>query len=154
MTPIHDHNRCIDLALDRAERLCADRGARLTPQRQRVLEQVWGGHEAVKAYDIIRQMSSENHTVKPPTVYRALEFLLEQGLIHRIESLNGYIGCPHPDEPHSVQLLVCTGCGRVGEIDVPEATQALDFAAEAQGFSVDQQVVELRGRCRACRQAA
>ena len=147
----HDHDRCIVLALDRAERLCAERGARLTPQRRRVLELVWHGHEAVKAYDIIRQMSSEDRTVKPPTVYRALGFLLAQGLIHRIESVNGYFGCPHPDEPHPNQLLVCSGCGRVEEIDAPAAAQALVAGADAQGFAIERQVVELRGKCRQCR---
>ncbi|WP_338031756.1 transcriptional repressor [Ectothiorhodospira shaposhnikovii] len=82
--PAHNHTACITSALSSAERLCQSRGVRLTPLRRRVLEKIWQNHEAIKAYELIHQLSSADHTVKPPTVYRALDFLLAQGLIHRI----------------------------------------------------------------------
>jgi Fur family zinc uptake transcriptional regulator len=146
----HDHDQCIARALDEAERLCAQRGVRLTPLRRRVLEEIWQHHEVVKAYDLIHRLSTEDHTVKPPTVYRALDFLLEQGLIHRIESQNGYIGCSHPALAHQCQLLICRGCGQVEELDDPTLSAALQREAESHGFRVDQQIVEVRGLCPHC----
>src|SRR5918999_799750 len=103
----HDHLSCIGDALDRAAVLCDQRGARLTPLRRRVLELVWRGHEPVGAYDLLAQMGR----AAPPTVYRALDFLIEQGLVHRIESLNAYVGCDRPEAAHASQFLICTDCG-------------------------------------------
>ena len=98
----HDHRRCVADALDKAEALCSDRGARLTKLRCRVLELVWNSHAPIGAYDVLRRLSQEHQSAAPPTVYRALDFLLEQGLIHRIESLNAYIGCPVPESTTKV----------------------------------------------------
>ena len=79
--------------------LCARRGARLTRLRRRVLELVWQGHAAVKAYDLLAELDRKDATAKPPTVYRALDFLMAHGLVHRLESLNSYVGCPQPGAP-------------------------------------------------------
>lgn len=136
--------------MDSAERLCRERGVRLTPLRRRVLEQIWQSHEAVKAYELIHQLSSDDHTVKPPTVYRALEFLLAQGLIHRIESLNGYVGCIQPERAHDTLLLICRQCGVVTELADAGVAEALRRQASAQGFALDQPIVEGRGLCRQC----
>ena len=89
----HRHSLCIDEALATAEKSCEQAGNRLTPIRRRVLELVWAGHGPVKAYDILDILRSERSSAAPPTVYRALEFLLAQGLVHKIESLNAYLGC-------------------------------------------------------------
>ena len=137
-----------------AERLCQERGARLTPMRERVLKEIWQSHEAVKAYDLIHRLSSADHTVKPPTVYRALDFLLEMGLIHRIESLNGYVGCVQPEHEHEVMLLVCRECGVVLELADEQTHRKLRSAAKKQGFQLDQRIVEGRGLCERCGFAA
>lgn len=147
----HDHGACISGALAKAERLCRERGARLTPLRRAVLEQIWQSHEAVKAYDLIHRLSSADHTVKPPTVYRALEFLLDQGLIHRIESLNGFVGCTHPGLEHDVMLLICDACSKVMELTNGGAHRALCTEARRQGFQLNQPIVEGRGLCGQCR---
>ena len=150
--PGHNHAACITQALESAERLCAARGVRLTPLRRRVLEQIWQNHEAIKAYDLIHQLSSDDHTVKPPTVYRALDFLLAQGLIHRIESLNGYVGCARPEHEHRCLLLICRRCGVVTEMENPAINRALEDQARRQGFLLEHQIMEGRGLCAHCRE--
>lgn len=149
--PSHDHNRCVDDALSRAERLCRERGLRLTPVRRRVLEVLWRGHAAVKAYDILRELSGPGGSVKPPTVYRALDFLMGQGLAHRVDSLSAYVGCPHPERRHACQLLMCRNCGLVVELEAPEVTNRLQAAARACGFAPEDQSVEVHGLCATCR---
>jgi len=150
MSKCSHYQICISDALRQAEILCQKRGVRLTPLRRRVLKAIWQNHEAVKAYELIHQLSSENHTLKPPTVYRSLEFLINQGLIHRIESLNAYIGCVRPAEQHEPQLLICDTCGSVQEMSVPEARRALDKAASKAGFEVKNRTIEIHGTCQNC----
>lgn len=144
----HDHGSCVDTALDRAAALCERRGTRLTDLRRQVLELVWSGHEPVGAYDILARMGR----AAPPTVYRALDFLIEQGLVHRIESLNAYVGCDRPDGAHASQFLICTACGATAELDDAALDAALAHRAAQLGFTVDRQTVELRGRCPRCRE--
>ena len=150
-TTAHDHDHCIDDAMARAEALCAKRGSRFTDLRRNVLQLIWADHKAVKAYDLIDRLSEkENSSVKPPTVYRALDFLMEHGLVHKVESLNAYIGCPHPDESHLSQFLICDACEDVQELSVPGASEALLGAAQAKDFSVKKQTVEVHGVCGKC----
>jgi Fur family zinc uptake transcriptional regulator len=139
-------------ALADAERVCARQGARLTEQRRRILEQILRTDGVIKAYDLIHALSSDAHSIKPPTVYRTLAFLLEQGLIHRIESLNGFVACSHPGERHESALMICDGCGRITEFHTPEpASEALQQEADSQGFAIQSRMVELHGRCAHCR---
>jgi Fur family zinc uptake transcriptional regulator len=150
----HEHNACIDDALDAADALCAWRGVRLTALRRRVLELVWGGHGPVRAYDILDLLRDERRGAAPPTVYRALDFLLSNGLIHRIESLNAYIGCGAPSAPHNEghagQFLICGDCGSVGELDDPDITRLIAAKAEAMGFAIGHQTIEATGLCPEC----
>ena len=92
-TEPHDHDACVDDAMARAEAICGAQGARLTPMRRRVLELVWNGHRPRGAYDILEDLASDGKKPAPLTVYRALDFLVEQGLVHRLESLNAFVGC-------------------------------------------------------------
>jgi len=149
-TSKHDHNDCIDSAMEMAESLCEKKGLRFTKIRRRVLELVWNNHQAIKAYDILEMLQKEHVSAKPPTAYRALDFLLEHGFIHRIESLNAYIGCPHPQHLHSFQLLICNQCGLVKEMDKPDLSTKLDNYAKEYEFSLVSQVVELHGLCKKC----
>src|ERR687898_2881620 len=125
----HDHAACIDAALDRAAELCARRGARLTRLRRRVLELVWQGHSAVKAYDLLEMLAREDRSARPPTIYRALDFLMAHGLVHRLESLNAYIGCPQPEASHEGQFLICNSCGHVSEFEAPAIHTAIEVQA-------------------------
>lgn len=149
----HDHAACIDTALDRAAELCARRGARLTRLRRKVLELVWQGHAAVKAYDLLAELDREGASAKPPTVYRALDFLMAHGLVHRLESLNSYVGCPQPGAPHAGQFLICACCGNVDEFEAAAIQRAIAAQAADLGFAVEQQTVEIRGVCRSCGRA-
>lgn len=147
----HDHDACVDDALARAETLCAARGTRLTPIRRKVLELVWRGHRPRGAYDILEDLGRDGRRPAPLTVYRALDFLLEQGLVHRLESLNAFVGCPHPDARHPSQFLVCERCGTATERADPDVARAIETSAKTLGFTVDRQVVEVRGVCPNCR---
>ncbi len=148
----HDHARCANAALARAEAICQERGVRLTEIRRRVLEVIWSGHRPLGAYDILATLAHENGgKPQPPTVYRALEFLQEQGLVHRVESLNAFVGCPLPDEHHRGQLLLCRACGDAVELVEEQGMNALQRSAEAMGFKVESFTVELSGLCPICR---
>jgi len=146
----HNHARCIRSAVDAADTLCATRGLRFTPLRRRVLELIWQGHRPVGAYDLLDQLKSERDGAAPPTVYRALDFLLENGLIHRIESLNAFVGCTHPDAPHQSQFLICTSCHRVAELSDPAIERRIDTKASGAGFQPERQTLEVTGTCDAC----
>jgi len=153
MSALHDHTHCIADALNRADALCAERGARLTALRRRVLELVWSSHRPRGAYAILEDLSQQDGKAAAPlTVYRALEFLVEQGLVHRIESLNAYVGCAAPGDVHSGQFLVCEACGDAAEIDDPGVGAAIDAAAAERGFRVQRPTVEVRGLCKSCQE--
>lgn len=147
----HDHRQCVDSALQTATALCERQGLRLTVLRRRVLELVWRGHHPRGAYDILDELHREGRRAAPPTVYRALEFLHKHGLIHRIESLNAYIGCVAPNEPHSGQFMICNDCGTAAEVNDRAIVEALRQSASRKGFVIEQQIIELRGLCPSCR---
>lgn len=148
----HDHSHCVHDAIATAERLCAESGARLTPLRRRVLELVWSSHRPLGAYELLDQLTAEGHKPAPPTVYRALEFLLEQKLVHRIASRNAFLGCTHPGASHAGYFLLCDECGNAEEIaDGRALAGAVADAARQADFEVSSQTLELTGRCRRCR---
>lgn len=146
----HDHQACQGQALDRAETICEERGLRLTEIRKRVLELVWSGHKPLGAYEILDILRSERDGAAPPTVYRALDFLLENGLIHRIESLNAYMGCTDPETPHRAQFLICAQCGTTAELNDPRIDAAISEQATAAGFTVERRTIEVEGTCPHC----
>lgn len=150
-TDAHDHRTCVQAALARAEALCAARGVRLTAQRARVLELVWSCHKPRGAYAILDDLSADGKRPAPLTVYRALDFLLDQGLIHRIESLNAFVGCPDPGAAHTGQFLVCSCCGNAEELVDPRINAIIAETCAAQGFTMTRQTVEVTGICPACR---
>ena len=147
---LHDHSGCIRGALDAAEEQCLLHKTRLTALRRRVLELVWSSHEPVGAYALLDHLHQEGQNAAPPTVYRALDFLLEQGLIHRLERLNAFVGCRHPQSPHRAQFLICTECGRAAELDDPAIEEAILQGAERLGFSIHRQTIEIEGCCQEC----
>lgn len=151
--PDHDHAHCVGEALAVAERLCLERGVRLTDIRRQVLAEVWQSHRPIGAYEILDRLAAERGRTAPPTVYRALEFLSEQRLIHRIDSLNAFVGCADPGAVHRACFLICTQCGDAAEIATPELDQSLAKLAEMADFAPVMATVELSGLCGSCRRA-
>ena len=136
-------------ALEAAEARCGDSQERLTAPRRRVLELLLGADAPLKAYDLIAAYGDKGEPAKPPTVYRALEFLERLGFAHRIESLNAYVPCRIDGPEHRAAFLICDCCGAAQEFE-PDFTAQL-AAAEAAGYQVATITLEARGRCAACR---
>jgi Fur family zinc uptake transcriptional regulator len=153
--PDHDHNRCAAEALAHAENLCAQRAQRLTPIRRQVLEALLGSHKPLGAYEIIERTGAKNARPAPITVYRALNFLREQGLVHRIESRNAFVACVNNHASGDlVVFLICEHCGDVGEAPGAAIAENVKAAARAAGFSPKTPVIEISGTCAHCRAAA
>ena len=146
----HDHDHCIDDALKAAESICLERGLRFTRTRRRVLEIVWQRHGPIGAYDILEVLQEERRKTAPPTVYRALEFLLEHGFVHKIESLNAFVGCSKPGGAHVSQFLICTGCGQTAELDDSDIAFLIAEKMTSAGFDVSRQTIEIQGVCSDC----
>ncbi len=138
--------------LDRAAEACARDGARLTAIRRQVLALVLGAREPLGAYALLDQLKAQKANATPATVYRALDFLQDHGLIHKVERLNAFIGCTDAGEPHhhAVQFLICRGCGGVAEMEDAGITAAVARAAEQTGFRPAHATVEVEGTCEAC----
>lgn len=146
----HDHNDCLDDAVRNAEERCRKEGLRLTELRKRVLALIWVNHKPQRAYDILEGLKDFGHRPAPPTAYRALDFLVQAGLIHRIESLNAYIGCADPNQHHTSQFFICDECDAVAEIQDTALTRKLAQNADKLGFTPRDQTVEIRGLCGEC----
>ncbi|MGZ3285845.1 MAG: Fur family transcriptional regulator [Xanthobacteraceae bacterium] len=149
--PDHDHGRCSTDAMAVAEALCAQRGQRLTPIRRKVLGTLLASHKPLGAYEIIERLASKGARPAPITAYRALEFLRQNGLVHRIESRNAFIACVHNHVAGAlVVFLICERCGAVGEASSADVTATLTSAARAVGFTPKSPVIELTGVCTHC----
>jgi Fur family zinc uptake transcriptional regulator len=147
----HDHKHCIEDAVAAAEKLCAAKGVRFTPLRKRVLELVWSGHKPVGAYALLDQLRDEDLGSAPPTIYRALDFLIDHGLIHRIERMNAFIGCSHPGETHRGFFLICGECGNAEELESPSVAESIAASASRRGFAARDMTLEVTGTCADCR---
>ncbi|MDD5276967.1 MAG: transcriptional repressor [Methylovulum sp.] len=146
----HDHKKCVSEALGIAEHLCVARGVQLTPIRHQVLELIWDSHKAVKAYDLLDRIKPLQNAAKPATIYRALDFLIEQGLIHRVESLNAFVGCSCSGHQHELLLLICERCHEVEERPAPKVMQALSQEFSQAGFVAHSKAIEAQGLCVNC----
>jgi Fur family transcriptional regulator, zinc uptake regulator len=150
LDPHHDHNHCTTDLIARAERTCERRGSKLTGQRRDILACVAQGHSAVGAYDIIERMAEKGTRPAPITIYRALDFLLAHGLVHKIESRNAFVACSHSHEGQPAALLICEACGTVAELDAPEVFERIAEKARAQDFRPNHTLIEMSGTCNAC----
>jgi Fur family zinc uptake transcriptional regulator len=146
----HNHSLCVEEALARAEAVCAERNERFTALRRIVLELVWSQHKPIKAYDLLAQLAEHHERPAPPTVYRALDFLREAGLVHKIQSLNAYVGCGQPERAHQGQFLICEGCGTIAELEDENVTSRIDQNAKKVGFKISSGTIEVNGLCRQC----
>lgn len=152
--PGHDHARCTADAIAHAESVCDQRGQRFTPIRRQVLEALLSSHRPLGAYDVIEELAKRVARPAPITVYRALDFLIEQGLVHRIESRNAFLACArNHDVSSSVAFLICERCGAVGELVAQSVTEPLIHGARASGFMPKMTVVEMTGICANCSKA-
>ncbi len=147
----HDHAHCASDVMGRAEVLAGVQGVRLTPVRRRALEILLEEHRAMGAYDVLQRLAADGFGNQPPVAYRALDFLVEQGLAHRIQRLNAFAACMHPGEAHTPVFLICTGCHAVAEAEAAPVRAALGVAAEGLGFEIDRSTVEAAGLCPRCR---
>ena len=143
------HSTCIQKAIDHAETICEASGGRLTKTRRQVLELLWQTHQPRKAYDVLKDLSDLDPSAKPPTVYRALDFLQEMGLAHKVESLDAYVGCTGAND-HAHQYLICQKCGTVADIHDESVETLLAQKAKAKKFRVQKTVVEIKGFCERC----
>lgn len=136
--------------LQSAAEHCLKNGANLTDLRRQVLDLVLAHDGVVKAYQILSDLQQARGSAAPPTVYRALEFLVEQGILHRVEALNGYVVCRHLDCAHPSVILTCRDCGKVDEMAANEGFMALRQLCAGHGFEMDEQQLLLNGRCVQC----
>ncbi len=149
----HKHSHSHD-AVELAEKLCAARGARFTPQRRAVLELLVAQKKPIGAYDLIDLYAKKLGTrPAPPIIYRALDFLIGLGLVSKLESKNLFVPCTHPDESHSCLFFVCDVCGKAQEADIPVVERAIQKTAAASGFAMQKHVIEVEGTCRTCQRA-
>ena len=146
----HDHAGCIADGMDMAERHCAERGVQFTTIRRRVLQILLSEHRAMGAYDILEILRSEGLGAQPPVAYRALDFLVTQGLAHRIERLNAFVACMHAGQTHAPAFLICRVCKRVVEAEADPRAGQLGRAAADAGFVIEGTVREAVGLCPGC----
>ena len=153
--PDHDHDRCTADGLSHAERICGERAQKLTPIRRHVLQALLKSHKPLGAYEIIDELAREMPRPAPITVYRALNFLREQGLVHRIESRNAFVACVNNHAGSDlVVFLICDRCGEVGEASATVIADNLKAAARGAGFAPNTSVIEISGVCANCRQGS
>jgi Fur family transcriptional regulator, zinc uptake regulator len=147
----HNHSHCAATAMATAESLATARGVKLTPLRRQVLSLICQSHKPSGAYQLLADLSRiRGEAAAPPTVYRALDFLVEQGLAHKIDSLNAFIACYAAGKTHRGIFLICEKCQDVQEVTDKKTSDALAAAAAHSGFQPQRTIVELHGRCGAC----
>lgn len=146
----HDHASCVTDGLSAAEARCTADGLRFTPVRRKVLEILLQEHRALGAYVILDRLRDEGFGSQPPVAYRALDFLVANGLAHKVERLNAFIACAHPEHVHAPAFMICRICEAVAEAQSGPARGALGAAAKAAGFVIERTVVEAEGVCPSC----
>ncbi|MCF7971760.1 MAG: transcriptional repressor [Methylococcaceae bacterium] len=146
----HNHQGCMQHALQAAEQICGAKGMRLTAIRKRILELICASHKAIGAYELLDLFKLEDPKAKPVTIYRALDFLMEAGLAHKIESLNAFIGCLQAETPHKSAILICDNCKNAYEIDATAVYESLFTLSDSMQFKPQCLTLELHGLCVSC----
>ena len=151
MLDCQNHEVCIESAMREADLICQEKGLRFTELRREVLRLIWLSHVPAKAYDILDKLKGKAWSAKPPTVYLALDFLQETGLVHKLDSINAYIGCSHPREHNGCYFLICTDCNEAKECCSPELTDAIVLAWTKNSFRPKKVTLEVLGQCGECK---
>lgn len=146
----HDHTSCSSEILAQAETLCAKAGVRLTPVRRRTLEILAEAHKAMGAYEVLDRLKADGFGSQPPVAYRALEFLVCNGLAHRIQRLNAFVACMDARCQQSPAFFICKECNMVAEAPAEEVFAAVTTSAKSIGFQLDRVSLEAVGLCPAC----
>ncbi len=146
----HDHAGCITTALAAAEAHCAENGLRFTAVRRKALEILLQEHRALGAYEMLDRLRDAGFGSQPPVAYRALEFLVANGFVHKIERLNAFVACSHPGANHSPAFMICRSCDSVAETQSAPSRGTLGEAARAAGFQIERTMVEAVGLCPVC----
>ncbi|GAA3942507.1 Fur family transcriptional regulator [Litoribacillus peritrichatus] len=146
----HNHHQCQTSAVEQARRLCEEQGVRFTKLREQLFTLIWESHKPVTAYKLLDQIKDSDFSATPPTVYRTLDFLLEQGLIHRINSLNAFIGCCQPGARHTGTFIICERCEHAQEVDHANILHAIQQVSEQHHFQMKSYVTEVYGLCPQC----
>jgi Fur family zinc uptake transcriptional regulator len=149
----HPHHHDAKGFVRAVEHASEERGLRLTPLRKEVLELIAAAHKPIKAYDLLDLLREKHGNAAPPTVYRALDFLLENGFIHKLESINAFVSCHHPSVAHHVPFLICDECETATEICDERVAKLLADQAKALGFRARAQTLEVHGVCERCGRA-
>jgi Fur family zinc uptake transcriptional regulator len=153
--PEHNHGPCLDLALERARRAFEAKGSRLTELRQQVFEEIAGSHDAVGAYDVLDRLARKGTRVAPISIYRAIDALLDAGVIHRLESRNAFFACHAGHARERSQLVLsCERCGRVAEVPSEPVFKAIETAVKSACFETRRTVAEVSGLCADCQAKA
>ncbi len=147
----HNHKGCMQHALQAAEHICSQKGVRLTAIRKRILELICTSHKAIGAYELLDLFKLEDPKAKPVTIYRALDFLMATGLVHKIESLNAFIGCLQAEKQHKSVILICDNCKNAYEVDATAVYDSLFALSESMQFKPQCLTLELHGLCASCR---
>ena len=150
MQKCKSHKSCIKEALTEAKNICGQRGVKLTKLRENVLKLIWKKHSYVKAYDLLEELREIDHSAKPPTVYRSLDFLMENGFIHKIQSLNAFVGCSHPSEHDECYFLICKECQSIEECHSKNINEFVQSTFNTNNFSANQVTLEISGICQEC----
>ena len=150
MNTCSNHNQCISSALKQAENICLERKILFTQLRRTVFKLIWQSHIPLKAYDILQQLQKKDPAAKPITVYRALDFLLKNNMVHKLESQNTYFGCTHPGELHNCYFLVCKKCQVVEEGCRSDLLQNIYANLRKNDFVVEHVTLEIQGLCKNC----
>ncbi len=146
----HDHGDCVRRVLDEAERRASEDKVNFTPVRRHALEILLESHAAMPAYGLLKRLDEDGFGSQPPVAYRALDFLMQQGFVHKVERLNAFVACMYPHEAHTPAFLVCRNCRSVAETCVSPSPPPLLREARAAGFAIERSVMEAEGLCRAC----
>lgn len=146
----HHHVHDADAYVAAVKAVCSSKGLRLTPIRAQVLGLIAQHNKPIKAYELLDQMKSAVGANAPPTVYRALDFLIGNGFIHKLASINAYVACHHPSIQHTVPFLICDSCQNALELEDESIAETLNAKAKTLGFSPRAQILEVHGTCRQC----
>ena len=150
----HDHSCCEGGVLEHADQRVREAGLRLTPVRRKTLEILLETHSAMGAYDVLERLSADGFGDQPPVAYRALDFLVTNGLAHKIRRLNAYTACMHPEVDHVPVFMICRACDAVAEAMAQDVRTAVRAVADAAKFTVERMNVEVLGLCPSCQEAA
>ena len=150
IVPREGHKDCIDKAMEIAEQTCSEKQLKFTNLRREILRMIWEGHGPKKAYDLLRELQLTNPSAKPATVYRTLEFLIENGFVHKVNSLNAFVGCSHPLKQQDCYFLICDNCHDISEHCDPAITSAIKTITERNQFTLKNTTLEIAGHCNSC----